>query len=343
MSTYDLTKPVKNNLRGDDTAKFRVANDSIRDALITGDLIKIGHIIYHELDGKHYKLKTYPTFGVLDGVFWEELGSSSINNTLTSDSTIESLSAAQGKVLKGFIDSINALLLSDDVDLDQLQEIVDYIKLNKEELETLSISNIAGLQTALADINDFLGIRENIPDGQDDIVECLQAIYDIFNGVVDVPGALFNKVDKVAGKVLTDNNYDDVDKNSINEYKSRNLIDVPNNLPSTELQNGHIVTYINGEPKVLTLGIDLYIDTDFTINTAVSDFSEEYNVYVDSSSYSMTLAFVPTLVQFVFKNNLKLSKNIDYYINLDNNTVNLYSPVVYGDIIEVYYQHNISI
>lgn len=41
------------------------------------------------------------------------------------------------------------LLVSDDADLDQLQEIVNYIKQNKVILSQLGISNIAGLQDVL--------------------------------------------------------------------------------------------------------------------------------------------------------------------------------------------------
>jgi len=52
--------------------------------------------------------------------------------------------------LKNLIDNINRILQSDDTDLDQLQEIVNYIKQNKHILSTLSISNIAGLVDALA-------------------------------------------------------------------------------------------------------------------------------------------------------------------------------------------------
>nr|DAN87959.1 MAG TPA: minor tail protein [Caudoviricetes sp.] len=62
---------------------------------------------------------------------------------------IKPLSAKQGKVLKGFIDNINRILISDDTDLDQLQEIVNYIKQNKKILSQLGISNISGLQSAL--------------------------------------------------------------------------------------------------------------------------------------------------------------------------------------------------
>lgn len=52
--------------------------------------------------------------------------------------------------LKNLIDTINRILQSDDTDLDQLQEIVEYIKQNKHILSTLGISNIAGLVDALA-------------------------------------------------------------------------------------------------------------------------------------------------------------------------------------------------
>ena len=58
--------------------------------------------------------------------------------------------------------TINTLLQSDDTTLDELQELVDFIKENKTELDTLGIANISGLQTALdgkiaiADIVDNL-------------------------------------------------------------------------------------------------------------------------------------------------------------------------------------------
>jgi hypothetical protein len=70
-------------------------------------------------------------------------------DNLTSVDTDKALSANQGKVLKQFIDDINTLLNSDDTTLDELQEIVNYIKQNKSDLENLSIANIAGLQGAL--------------------------------------------------------------------------------------------------------------------------------------------------------------------------------------------------
>ena len=51
--------------------------------------------------------------------------------------------------LKELIDNIMRILQSPDTELDELQEIVAYIKQNKRILDTLGISNIAGLQDAL--------------------------------------------------------------------------------------------------------------------------------------------------------------------------------------------------
>ncbi len=70
-------------------------------------------------------------------------------NDLLSTSTTTSLSANQGRVLKGMIDQLTALVSSDDTTLDEIQEIVDFIKQNKDTLDSLAINNIAGLQAAL--------------------------------------------------------------------------------------------------------------------------------------------------------------------------------------------------
>ena len=55
------------------------------------------------------------------------------------------------KDLNDKIEQILTLLSSNNVNLDTLQEIVDFITLNRSKLETLGISNIAGLTQALSD------------------------------------------------------------------------------------------------------------------------------------------------------------------------------------------------
>lgn len=74
---------------------------------------------------------------------------SDVVNNVTTNVADRPLSAAQGLILKQYIDNINSLLLSDNVSLDSLQEVVDFIEANKTTLDTLTISNIAGLQNAL--------------------------------------------------------------------------------------------------------------------------------------------------------------------------------------------------
>lgn len=86
LNIFPLSKSVFVSTRNDLDAKFRMADDADRDKLITDDLIDVGHVIYHEADGKHYKLKTYPTYGSLTGVVWSSISDeedlAAINDTL---------------------------------------------------------------------------------------------------------------------------------------------------------------------------------------------------------------------------------------------------------------------
>ncbi len=97
----------------------------------------------------HTGTQSISTITGLQTALNDKLNSSSVVNDVTTGGTNVPLSAQQGVVLKGLIDSINTLLTSDETNLDTLQEIVDYIELNRSDLDALSISSIAGLQTAL--------------------------------------------------------------------------------------------------------------------------------------------------------------------------------------------------
>ena len=106
------------------------------------------------------------------------LKTSDVVDTLTSLETNKPLSAKQGKVLKDLIDSINTLLSSNDTSLDQLQEIVTFIKNNKSLLDSLAISNITGLQTALdakASASSVSTLSTNVGATDTDFVAVLTA------------------------------------------------------------------------------------------------------------------------------------------------------------------------
>lgn len=66
-----------------------------------------------------------------------------IIDDLTHTDSNKPLSAKQGKELKKLIDNINTLLTSDDTSLDQLQEIVAYIKNNKTLIDGITTSKVS--------------------------------------------------------------------------------------------------------------------------------------------------------------------------------------------------------
>jgi len=85
-----------------------------------------------------------------------QLVAADVQDVLTSTDADVPLSANQGRVLKGLIDTVNTVLSSDTNALDTLQEVVDFIEANKATLDALAIGSIAGLQAALdakADLN----------------------------------------------------------------------------------------------------------------------------------------------------------------------------------------------
>lgn len=85
------------------------------------------------------------------------LSLSNVDNTSDADKPISTAQqAALDALLQLAIDNINTLLTSDDTTLDELQEIVDFIKLNKATLDALTIANIAGLQSALDTLQSSL-------------------------------------------------------------------------------------------------------------------------------------------------------------------------------------------
>lgn len=65
-----------------------------------------------------------------------------IINDLTTGGTTSLLSAEQGKILKGFIDGINTLLTSDNINLDTIQEIVDAIENVQTWISTILVNDL---------------------------------------------------------------------------------------------------------------------------------------------------------------------------------------------------------
>lgn len=136
----------------------------------------------------------------LDGIEANAQVNPDIVNNLISTDTDKTLAANQGNVLKGYIDNlnnaidnINGILTSDDTTLDELQEIVNYIKSNKTVLETLAITNIAGLETALNNLtNNKLDKSGGATSGP--IIGLKEKVVTMSNNIIDLnAGNIFIK------------------------------------------------------------------------------------------------------------------------------------------------------
>lgn len=76
---------------------------------------------------------------------------SDLVDNLTTENSSKPLTAKQGYILKGYIDQIMTLLGSDNTSLDTLQEIVDYVELNRDLITAITTSKVN-----VADIIDNL-------------------------------------------------------------------------------------------------------------------------------------------------------------------------------------------
>lgn len=119
-----------------------------------------------------------PISAAQQAAFNGKLDIASVVDSLDSNLRTAPLSANQGMVLKGLTDSINNLLLSDESNLDTIQEIVDFIEINKETLDTLSIAGIAGLQAALDALTNASSTAQDTADDAETAAEAAQATAD---------------------------------------------------------------------------------------------------------------------------------------------------------------------
>lgn len=149
-----------------------------------------------------------------------KVNTSDVLDQLESADATKPLSANQGRVLKQLIDNIQTLLESDNINLDSLQEVVDFIEQNREDLQNLGISNIAGLQAALdskaATNGDYVNLRARATTADDVGLDQVDNTPDALKPVSSAQQtALDDKVDKVAGKGLSTEDYTTAEKNKL--------------------------------------------------------------------------------------------------------------------------------
>lgn len=107
-------------------------------------------------------------------------------------------------LISGLTTRLNALADSDDTTLDQLSEIVAYIKNNKDLID--------GITTNKINISDIV---DNLDSTDPNKVLSSKQGNVIKNLITDLTALVGNKVDKVSGKGLSTNDYTTIEKNKL--------------------------------------------------------------------------------------------------------------------------------
>lgn len=275
----------------------------------------------------------------------DALTHSDIIDNVTSTSANVPLSANQGKVLKGLIDSINTLLTSDNVELDTLQEVVDYIETNRTTLDSLAISNITGLQTALnGKQNTEAGKGLSTNDFTTALLNKLNGI--AANAEVNVnsdwnatsgDGQILNKPNNFiytsssatslndinsagSGYIITD-----VERNSITSTNAAFIgLSSTERAKLTSVETNADVTDTTNVVAALTAGSNITIGTDGTISS--TDTNTDTN-----TTYDLTVAQSGDNAQISLEGSdnvddnitLVAGNNVDLTVNAGNTTIDV--------------------
>lgn len=138
-----------------------------------------------------------------------------ISITLSTHNTSDSAHSDMRLLISGLTTRLNALADSDDTTLDQLSEIVAYIKNNK--------SLIDGITTSKVNVSDI--IDDLTTNSGDKVLSAKQGT--ILKGLItDLTTLVGTKVDKVSGKGLSTNDYTTEEKNKLNSIATGAKINV---------------------------------------------------------------------------------------------------------------------
>lgn len=176
------------------------------------------------------------------------------NTSSTAHSDIRNL-------ISGLNTRLNALADSDDTTLDQLSEIVAYIKSNRSLIENVTTNkvNVSDIIDNLTSTATNKPLSANQGKILNDLINTLTA-------------TVSNKVDKVEGKGLSTNDYTDEEKNKVASIFGGTVTGVKGNSES-EYRNGNVNITPNNIGALSTTGGTVTGRTEFTKGTYVHNFT----------------------------------------------------------------------
>ena len=172
-----------------------------------------------------------------------------ISISLSAHNTSDSAHSDIRLLISGLTTRLNALADSDDTTLDQLSEIVAYIKNNK--------SLIDGITTSKVNISDI--IDDLATPATSKPLSSKQGV--ILKGLItDLTAIVGNKVDKVSGKGLSTNDYTTEEKNKLDTVSAGAGANVQSDWNTTDANND---AYIKNKPTIPTKTSQLTNDSGF--------------------------------------------------------------------------------
>lgn len=174
--------------------------------------------------------------------------------SVSNHNTSESAHSDIRTLISGLTSRLNTLADSDDTTLDQLSEIVAYIRNNKDLID--------GITTSKVNVSDIIDSLED--NSTDKPLSSRQGM--ILKGLIfDLVAIVDNKVDKVSGKGLSTNDYTNEDKNKLNGISSGAQSNVQSDWNTTDSNSD---SYIKNKPSIPSKLSDLENDTGFkTVDT----------------------------------------------------------------------------
>lgn len=177
-----------------------------------------------------------------------------LDSALSTHNTSEASHSDMRLLISGLTTRLNALADSDDTTLDQLSEIVAYIKNNK--------SLIDGITTSKVNVSDI--IDDLTTNSGDKVLSAKQGM--ILKGLItDLTTLVENKVDKVSGKGLSTNDYTTSEKNKLSGIATGAEVNVQ---PDWNVTDPTSDAFIKNKPTLSTNGGITYSDIQPTTLTA---------------------------------------------------------------------------
>ncbi len=160
-----------------------------------------------------------------------------ISNSLETHTTSSLAHNDIRLLISGLTTRLNSLADSDDTTLDQLSEIVAYIKNNK--------SLIDGITTSKVNVSDIIDNLTSTAVNKPLSAKQGKVLKDLINALTTAVG---NKVDKVSGKGLSTNDYTTAEKNKLSGIASGAEVNVQPDWNTTDTTND---AYIKNKPTSL--------------------------------------------------------------------------------------------